>query len=135
MKRTIISLVMILTLAILQNINFGQEFAVVKSTITSEDIEKNLVAGVETDNLGLKVSSAYYLGERRSDRAIIPLMSILHTDKSEEARIIAALSLYKIGSERGIYAVKRAAEYDESESVRRLCKIFYDMHMKDQKEN
>ena len=113
---------------------FGQNVEVIKSTIDPNDIERNLVAGVETDNLGLKVSSAYYLGERKSSKAVIPLMNILHTDKSEEARIIAAVSLYKIGSEKGLYAVKRAAEYDESESVKRMCKIFYDMYLKNLKQ-
>ncbi len=131
MKKLNTLIILFLISFILSSISFGQESELINSKITSEDIEKNLVVGVETDNLGLKISSAYYLGERKSSKAVIPLMDVLHTDKSEEARIIAAVSLYKIGDARGIWAIQRAAEFDESESVKRLCKIFHNMYLKE----
>jgi HEAT repeat protein len=107
---------------------FSQDSAKAVSKITDEDIEINYLAGVKTANLGLKVSAAYYLGERKSQRSVIPLMNMLHTDTSPEARIMAALSLYKIGDERGIYAIQRAADFDDNEQVKKMCKILYDMY-------
>ncbi|MFC2084561.1 HEAT repeat domain-containing protein [Bacteroidota bacterium] len=101
--------------------------------VTADMIIDNLLEGIKSENEGLKVSSSYYLGEREADKALIPLMSILHNDKLEEARIMAALSLFKIGDERGLFAVKNAAEEDQSQIVRRMCAIFYRMHLEREK--
>lgn len=88
-------------------------------------IEETLLAGVESSNKGLIVSSAQILGELNSDKAVIPLMKILHSNINDETKIAAALSLYKIGDARGIFAVKQAAKYDDSERVRKMCGNFY----------
>jgi HEAT repeat protein len=88
-------------------------------------IEDNLLVGLQTDNLGLKVSAAYFLGEMKSERAVIPLMKILKGNTTDEEKLIAALSLCKIKSERGMFAVKQRIKFDDSERVKRLCDIFY----------
>ena len=113
-------------------VTYSQDTVEVVNRITDADIDKNLIIGVESGNLGLKVSASYYLGERKSSRGVIPLMNTLHTDESVEARIMAALSLFKIGDERGIFAVKRAIEFDDNEQVRKMCAIFYQMYLKEQ---
>ena len=69
------------------------------------------------------------LGELRCKGALIPLLKVLHNGKCEEVRILAALSLYKINDARGIFAIKQAAIYDESERVKRICGIFYNAHL------
>ncbi|MCF6269445.1 MAG: hypothetical protein L3J41_07035 [Melioribacteraceae bacterium] len=92
-------------------------------------IEKNLLKGISSENRGLKLSSAYFLGEIKSERAIIPLMNILHSAKDKAARQIAALSLYKINSARGIFAIKQAITFDDDKQTRRLCEIFYKEHL------
>jgi len=88
-------------------------------------IEDNLLVGLQTDNLGLKVSAAYFLGEMKSERAVIPLMKILKGNTTDEEKLIAALSLCKIKSEKGMFAVKQRIKFDDSERVKRLCDIFY----------
>ena len=88
-------------------------------------IEDNLLVGLQTDNLGLKVSAAYFLGEMKSERAVIPLMKMLKGNTTEEEKLIAALSLCKIKSEKGMFAVKQRIKFDDSERVQRLCNIFY----------
>lgn len=90
-----------------------------------ELIAKNLLNGINSENLGLKTSSAYFIGEFCCDKAVIPLLRILHNDESEEFRILAALALYKIGDSRGIFAVKKAIRFDKSERVRKMCDKFY----------
>lgn len=98
----------------------GNSEAVVKeSTIAS------LLEGLTSDNLRLKSSCAYMLGELKVTEAIIPLMRILHNDVNEELRISAALALYKIGTPMSIYAVKQAGKFDESERVNKLAQNFY----------
>ncbi len=92
-------------------------------------IEDNLLVGINTENRGLQVSCAYFLGEMQSERAIIPLLKMLKSGETEEERIIAALSLAKIKSERGLFAIKQRIKFDDSERVQRLCEIFYTNHV------
>ena len=101
------------------------EADVKESTIAS------LMEGLTSDNLGLKSSSAYMLGELKVTEAIIPLMRILHNDVNEELRISAALALYKIGTPISIYAVKQAGRFDESERVNKLAQNFYTEYLRE----
>ena len=100
-----------------------------KNAINTDLVITNLLNGINSENQGLRVSSAYFLGELKSDKAVIPLMKILKSDENEESRIMAALSLIKIGDLRGIYAVKQAIKYDQSERVNKLCLNFYRDYM------
>ena len=56
-------------------------------------------------------------------------MKILKNSVEEELRIGAALSLLKIGDARGIYAIKRAIQFDESKRVRDICSKFYNNYL------
>jgi hypothetical protein len=100
-----------------------------KESLKDSEIRKSAVAslllGIQSDNYGLRTSSAFMLGEIRAEEAVIPLMHMLHTEKSENARIVAALSLYKIDNPRGLFAVKQATRFDSSERVRKMCTNFY----------
>ena len=98
------------------------------SLITAEVID-NYLLGINSENEGVKLSSAYLMGEYKITDGVIPLMKILHNGETEEARIIAALSLIKIGTPMSVYSVKEAAKLDDSERVRRICKAFYDNFM------
>lgn len=111
---------------------YSQDSLKVLRKISDSAIDDNYLQGVKSDNMGLRVSATYYLGERESGKAVIPLMNVLHNDKAPEARIMAALSLYKIGDQRGIYALKGAMTEDSNEWVRSMCKIFYDMYKANQ---
>lgn len=119
----------LLTTIIITIIAFSSSFAnePVKSdnNLNRETVISNLLEGLNSENTGLKVSSAYYLGEYKSSEAVIPLMKIFHTDTNESIRIAAALSLMKIGDERGIKTLKYAGEYDDSPKVKKMCSKFY----------
>jgi hypothetical protein len=113
-----VSLLLLLSFQILP-----QEIAVQN---TSKDAcVKTLLEGLQTENRGLKAGCTYMLGELCCDRGVITLLDILHNCSSEELRILAALSLYKIGDSRGIFAIKQSIKYDESDRVSRLCEKFY----------
>ena len=92
---------------------------------------KTLLEGINSDNRGLQAGCTYMLGELCCDRSVIVLLDVLHNNPSEELRILAALSLYKIGDSRGLYAIKQAIRFDESDRVSRLCKKFYSAYMKE----
>ncbi|GBD88832.1 hypothetical protein BMS3Abin03_02774 [bacterium BMS3Abin03] len=91
----------------------------------NENTAASLLTGLNSDNRGLKTSCAYFLGEFKVTKAIIPLMRILKNNKDEKIRIAAALALYKIGTPMSIFAVKQAGRFDDSERVRKLSSKFY----------
>jgi len=126
-KTYIISFVLLLSLNIV---------LAAKANIDSKNLEnseKTLLSSIESDNLGLSISSIQILGELNLNNAVIPLMKILHSSKNVETRIAASLALYKIGDKRGIYALKMAAKYDNSERVRKMCSNFYTQHLLENK--
>jgi len=86
---------------------------------------ESLIVGVNSDNFGLRTSAAYMLGELKCEKAVIPLMRMLKSEEREDARIVAALALLKIGNAKGIFAIKQAIKFDDSDRVRRLCANFY----------
>lgn len=119
----------IYSLLLLLLLSFTTTFANELNNSEYFKIEKNLMIALNSDNRGLQLSAAYFLGEIKSDKAIIPLMGILHSSKDKSARQVAALALYKIDSERGMFAIKQAITFDENKQTRRLCKIFYKQHL------
>lgn len=95
------------------------------SAAQKDVIVKSLLNGIASGNMGLMVSSAQFLAEYKSVRSVIPLMEMLHEAENEESRIAAALALIKIGDSRGVFAVRQAAHFDDSEHVRNMCMKFY----------
>ncbi len=91
----------------------------------SQNTIESLLNGLSSENLGLKSSCAYMIGEFHIEKAVIPLMRILREDENEDMRIVAALALYKIGSPIAINAIKQAIRFDESERVSKHCASFY----------
>ena len=97
-----------------------------------ENVKDNTVAslimGINSDNFGLRTSAAYMLGELKCEKGVIPLLRMLKSEDREDARIVAALALLKIGDAKGIFAIKQAIRFDQSERVRRLCANFYNSY-------
>jgi HEAT repeat protein len=87
--------------------------------------ELTLLEGLKSSNDGVRLSSAYYLGELKSEKAMLPLMSMLRNGSTAEERISAALALSKLNNERANYLLKRTAELDSDERVAKICKVFY----------
>ena len=98
----------------------------------SESTVASLLMGLNSDNIGLKSSSAYMLGELRVSSAVIPLMRVLHNDGNEVVRISAALALYKIGTPMSINAVKQAIRFDDSKRVSELANRFYSVYVREE---
>jgi len=101
----------------------------IKAKITDNTIA-SLVEGLNSENIGLRSSSVYMIGELQLSSAVIPLLRILHQDENEEMRIAAALALYKIGSPIAIHAVKQSIRFDDSERVSKLCASFYNEYLR-----
>lgn len=93
-----------------------------------ERIEENLLRGINSGNVGLQTSSAYFLGELKSSKATIPLLKLLSDGESDEARIIAAISLYKLDSGIGMYRIKWYSVHEENELLKRNFTRIYNTY-------
>ena len=122
MKKQVVMLAVALLLGATSIFAYGKKS---NDGVINDNAIKNYLVGMKSDNEGLRFSCAYLLGEYKIEKAIIPLMAMLHNEKTEEGRIVAALSLIKIGTGQSIFAVKQAATFDKSERVRNLCSLFY----------
>ncbi len=94
-----------------------------------EQTELSLLEGIHSDNFGLRISSAYMLGEIKSEKAVIPLTKMLRNSEDQRARLVAALSLMKIGTDRSTYVVKQGKRFNEFVKVRKLCKHLYNTYL------
>lgn len=125
MKKPLNFLVVLISLILLNTNSFSQNLPEVTTKMNEDQITQSLLIGLQSCNKGLCASCTYLLGKFHCKKSVIPLMALLNNAACEEIRILAALSLIKIGDGRGVYAVKRSGIFDESERVRRLCILFY----------
>lgn len=114
---------------------FGNNLPTSKQVKHRDAVVKSLLNGISSDNYGLRTSAAYQIGELQLSEAVIPLMRMLKNESHEEARIMAALSLFKIGDARGIFAVKQAIHFDESSRVSKMCEKLYFAYLTKQTDN
>jgi hypothetical protein len=91
-------------------VTFAQADKEISTPSKYEAIEANYLAGLNSGNHGLEVSSAYFLGNIKSSKAVIPLMKMFRDEKNDGAKLVAAWSLLKIGDARGVFLVKRESE-------------------------
>ena len=89
------------------------------------EVEANLINGLKSDNLGLQISCAYWLGEIKSQKSVIPLMKMFRSHPDERANIIAALSISKIDDPHGVFLIKRTAELSDNSRLKRVFERFY----------
>ena len=129
MKKFNTFFVLVLFLLLTSTVLFAGDQSIKNISVSYEQIEATLIKGLNSDNFGLKVSSAYMLGEIKSERSVNQLSKILRENDNEKARLIAALSLLKIGTERSIFMVKQSRRFNEKEYVRDLCAHLYNCHL------
>lgn len=125
MKKQFLFIVFFVSAFALLTATFAQSPPDPVSAKKSVVIENNYLAGLESDNQGIKVSCAFFLGEAGTDRAVIPLMKMFREEEDPSAKFIAAWSLLKIGDKRGVYRVKMEAERSDSEYMRTILDYLY----------
>ena len=124
MKKSIVLLVSLLI--IICAVPAMARESVLPPNADKELIEENLFIGLASDNLGLQRGCALMLGKIQSNRAVIPLMNVLHINADENVRVAASWALCKIGDARGAYAVKIAVKFDECTKVQATCAWYYE---------
>ena len=89
----------------------------------------NLLDGIKSDNDGVKRSSIYFVGKYRITEAEEVLIEQLKEEQNPGNRILIALVLYELGSEEGLLAVKKLADNDDNQKVRRMSTHIYNEYL------
>ncbi len=133
---------MLASILLLSSLMFAPLLAAGADLTTSTnkgEIAANLVAGITSDNEGLRVSSAVVITEvidnsiaspEDFSASLIPLLKMLDNGSTEMERITAAVALYSLDNGIGIYRLRGSARFDKSEKVRIVSKnLYYSFHI------
>ena len=101
-------------------------------------IVENLTRGVNSDNEGLRISSALVIKQVIDNNivhpddfssSLIPLLKMLDKGTTTAERMTAALTLYSLDNGIGIYKLRGSARFDASKKVRTISKnLYYGYH-------
>lgn len=110
-------------------------WAVEPNSIENElDYNKYLINSLNNENIGIRVSAAQLLGERKAMEATPALIDMMSKDKRYEARIIAVWALRQIGDDQSLKAIKRQFTKESNETVRHvLAGAIYELSNKEVK--
>lgn len=114
--------------AFLMNSAFAQKQSIKEVTSNQHALE-NLVAGIQSDNLGVKRSSIYFAGKYRIAEAEDVLVDQLKVEEDPSTRILIALVLYEMDSEKGLSEVKNLSMNDDNEKVKRMTIQIYNEYL------
>ncbi len=132
----------LVSILLLSSLMFAPLLAAGADLVTSSNkgaIVENLIAGINSDNIGLRTSSAVVMTEVIENliaspgdfsSSLIPLLKMLDNGSTDMERIVAAVALYSLQDGRGIYRLRGSARFDASEKVRIVSKnLYYAFHM------
>jgi HEAT repeat protein len=126
--KTTLFLTVVLLSAFLVSAGFAQKNSINEIT-NNEYALKNLVAGIQSDNTGVKRSSIYFAGKYRIAEAEDALINQLNEEEDAGTRILIALVLYEMGSEEGLLEVQKLSLNDEDAKVRRMATQIFNEYL------
>jgi len=126
MKTTLLTVTLAATLLI--GAGFAQKNSI-KDVTSNKHALENLVAGIHSDNTGLKRSAIYFAGKYRIAESEEALIAQLKEENDPSTRILIALVLYEMGSEEGLLEVKELSLKDEDARVRRMATQIYNEYL------
>jgi HEAT repeat protein len=118
----------VLLTAILTGSVYAQKNSIKDITPNKHALE-NIVAGIHSDNTGVKRSSIYFAGKYRIAETEEALIAQLKAENDPSTRILIALVLYEMGSEAGLLEVKDLSMNDKDAKVRRMTIQIYNEYL------
>ena len=118
----------VLLAIVIMSTGFAQKNSINEIT-NNEYALKNLVAGIQSDNTGVKRSSIYFAGKYRIAEAEDALINQLNEEEDAGTRILIALVLYEMGSEEGLLEVQKLSLNDEDAKVRRMATQIFNEYL------
>lgn len=118
----------VLLAAVLMGNGVAQKNSITDVTANKHALE-NLVAGIHSDNTGVKRSSIYFAGKYRIAEAEDALIAQLNEETDPSTRILIALVLYEMGSKEGLVEVQNLSLNDNDAKVRRMATQIYNEYL------
>ena len=129
MKTVIYIAALVLMLTVITS---GSNLVENKSTASfKNNAVASLVQGLNSNNIGLIKSCAYFAGKYKINQAVESLVNILSSKKyAVDVRILAALSLYEIGDKDGMTVLRDIAKSDSNLRLKKRCILLYNEYNK-----
>ena len=118
----------VLLAAVLTGSVYAQKNSI-KDVTSNKHALENLVAGIHSDNTGVKRSAVYFAGKYRIAETEEALIAQLKEENDPSTRILIALVLYEMGSEEGLLEVKDLSLKDKDAKVRRMAAQIYNDYL------
>ena len=122
----------ILTVVLLSAVLIGSGVAQknsIKEVTTNQYALQNLVAGIQSDNIGVKRSAIYFAGKYQIAEVEETLITQLKEEEDASTRILIALVLFEMGSEEGLLEVQKLSQNDKDAKVRRMATQIYNEYL------
>lgn len=85
----------------------------------------NLRMGISSENDGVRKSSIYFAGKYRIQELEDNLIEQLSEENNPAVKVLIALALFEMDSEKGMEAVKILSLTDQNEKVRKMAYFIY----------
>lgn len=108
---------------------FGQNHKVSDLAKNSKFALENLVAGIHSENYGLRESTIYLAGQYRFIDTEDALINQLKVEKESDIRVLIGLALFRMNSEKGMNELQSLASIDENPRVRRMSQVIYNEYL------
>ncbi|UCH65415.1 MAG: HEAT repeat domain-containing protein [Ignavibacterium sp.] len=131
-KRKFVLLVFLFLSSIICNETLAQNVSIKELTPNKYALE-NLEASLNSENCGVKRHAIYLAGKYRIAEAEDILLEQLKNEKLSCNRILIALVLYELGSEKALIAVGDLVKNDDSAKARRKATHIYYQYLKNDK--
>jgi len=121
-------LTVVLLAAVLTGSGYTQSNSIKDITAHKYALE-NLIAGINSENDGVRRNSIYFAGYYKIVEAEDALIAQLKKENDPSTRILIALVLYELGSEEGLLEVKDLSLNDKNAKVRRMAAQIYNEYL------
>jgi hypothetical protein len=121
-------LTVVLLAAVLTGSGFTQSNSIKDITAHKYALE-NLIAGIHSENDGVRRNSIYFAGYYKIVETEDALIAQLKKENDPSTRILISLVLYELGSEEGLLKVKDLSKNDENAKVRRMATQIYNEYL------
>jgi HEAT repeat protein len=121
-------LTVVLLAAVLTSPGYTQSNSIKDITAHKYALE-NLIAGIHSENDGVRRNSIYFAGYYKIVEAEDALIAQLKEENDPSTRILIALVLYELGSEEGLLEVKELSLNDKNAKVRRMATQIYNEYL------
>lgn len=121
-----------LLVAILFLLLFSESFSQnqkVSDVTNSKFAFNNLVAGIKSENNGVRESSIYLAGQYRFIDTEEALIEQLKVEKESDIKVLIGLALYRMNSDKGMKEMQNLALTDNDARVRRMSYAIYNEYL------